>query len=256
MTAAPTTAALEFRGATAWRRNLRLHGWTIAVWLVLLAMVPYWRSLSEQDFKFDIQSLAIDALPLCFAAMAQAVIVISGGIDLSIGSLMGVINVLCARDGLHELPAGARLLGPARRSDDAGERFHGADHHPDADPRHRGHARDALRLAGSRTLDHGDPRRGRSARLLRPGARRRGHDRNPERGGRGLRSASARLGAAPLASPRARALRGRLEPQLRLSQRHRCRPDARRRLPVGRHLHRAGGPRALGLLGHRRPELR
>jgi ribose transport system permease protein len=96
-----TTAAadaLEFRGAPPWRRNLRLHGWTIAVWLVLLALVPYWRSLSEQDFKFDVQALAIDALPLCFAAMAQAIIVISGGIDLSIGSLMGVINVLSARE--------------------------------------------------------------------------------------------------------------------------------------------------------------
>jgi ribose transport system permease protein len=93
-----TAEALEFRGAAPWRRNLRLHGWTIAVWLVLLAMVPYWRSLSEQDFKFDVQAVAIDALPLCFAAMAQAIIVISGGIDLSIGSLMGVINVLSARE--------------------------------------------------------------------------------------------------------------------------------------------------------------
>jgi ribose transport system permease protein len=96
-TTAPT-AELEFRGAAPWRRALRLHGWTVAVWLVLLAMVPYWRSLSEQDFRFDIQALAIDALPLCFAAMAQAVVVISGGIDLSIGSLMGVINVLSAKE--------------------------------------------------------------------------------------------------------------------------------------------------------------
>lgn len=93
-TAAP---ALEFRGAAPWRRALRLHGWTVAVWLVLLAMVPYWRSLSEQDFKFDLQALAVDALPLCFAAMAQAIIVISGGIDLSIGSLMAVVNVVSAR---------------------------------------------------------------------------------------------------------------------------------------------------------------
>jgi ribose transport system permease protein len=92
------TTALEFRGAAPWRRALRLHGWTIAVWLVLLAMVPYWRSLSEQGFEFDLQALAIDALPLCFAAMAQAIVVISGGIDLSIGSLMGVVNVLSARE--------------------------------------------------------------------------------------------------------------------------------------------------------------
>jgi ribose transport system permease protein len=93
-TAAP---ALEFRGAAPWRRALRLHGWTVAVWLVLLAMVPYWRSLSEQDFKFDLQAVAVDALPLCFAAMAQAVVIISGGIDLSIGSLMAVVNVVSAR---------------------------------------------------------------------------------------------------------------------------------------------------------------
>jgi ribose transport system permease protein len=97
-TASAAPAAMEFRGAAPWRRALRLHGWTIAVWLVLIAMVPYWRSLSEQDFKFDLQALAIDALPLCFAAMAQAVVVISGGIDLSIGSLMGVVNVLSARE--------------------------------------------------------------------------------------------------------------------------------------------------------------
>jgi ribose transport system permease protein len=96
MTSAPVTA-IEFRGAAPWRRAIRLHGWTIAVWLILLAMVPYWRSLSQQDFKFDVSSVAIDALPLCFAAMAQAVVVISGGIDLSIGSLMGVVNVLSAK---------------------------------------------------------------------------------------------------------------------------------------------------------------
>ena len=94
---APAATAMEFRGAAAWRRNLRLHGWTIAVWVVLLAMVPYWRSLSQQPWEFDIQALAIDALPLAFAAMAQAVVVISGGIDLSVGSLMAVVNVLSAK---------------------------------------------------------------------------------------------------------------------------------------------------------------
>jgi ribose transport system permease protein len=81
----------------AWRRNLRLHGWTIGVWLILLALVPYWRSLSQQSFEFDIQALSIDALPLCFAAMAQAVVVISGGIDLSVGSLIGLMNVVSAK---------------------------------------------------------------------------------------------------------------------------------------------------------------
>jgi ribose transport system ATP-binding protein len=47
--------------------------------------------------SFDAQSLAMAALPLAFAAAAQALIVISGGIDLSIGSVMAVANVLAAR---------------------------------------------------------------------------------------------------------------------------------------------------------------
>jgi ribose transport system ATP-binding protein len=47
--------------------------------------------------SFDAQSLAMAALPLTCAAAAQAVVVISGGIDLSIGSVIAVANVLAAR---------------------------------------------------------------------------------------------------------------------------------------------------------------
>ena len=46
---------------------------------------------------FDLESLAMGALPLAFAAAAQAVVVIAGGIDLSIGSMIAVANVLAAR---------------------------------------------------------------------------------------------------------------------------------------------------------------
>jgi len=46
--------------------------------------------------SFDAQSVAMAALPLACAASAQAVVVISGGIDLSIGSVMAVANVLAA----------------------------------------------------------------------------------------------------------------------------------------------------------------
>lgn len=46
--------------------------------------------------SFDAQSLAMGAMPLAFAAAAQAVVLISGGIDLSVGSMMAVSNVLAA----------------------------------------------------------------------------------------------------------------------------------------------------------------
>ena len=50
------------------------------------------------------------ALPLAFAAMAQAVIVISGGIDLSLGSVLGFAGVLVG-GGVFELRRQFGLLG-------------------------------------------------------------------------------------------------------------------------------------------------
>ncbi len=54
-------------------------------------------ALIHPDFgSFDVQSLALGALPLAMAAAAQTIVVISGGIDLSVGSLIAVSNVLAA----------------------------------------------------------------------------------------------------------------------------------------------------------------
>jgi ribose transport system permease protein len=53
------------------------------------------------------------ALPLACAAAAQAVVVISGGIDLSIGSVMAVANVLAARTMNSANFGEALLLGVA-----------------------------------------------------------------------------------------------------------------------------------------------
>ncbi len=59
--------------------------------------------------SFDAQSVAMAALPLACAAAAQAVVVISGGIDLSIGSVMAVANVLAAST-MKEASLGEALL--------------------------------------------------------------------------------------------------------------------------------------------------
>ena len=62
--------------------------------LLLAGLVLYWRTIPAQWGTFDVQSLAIDALPFAFAAMAQAVVIISGGIDLSVGSMMALVGAL------------------------------------------------------------------------------------------------------------------------------------------------------------------
>jgi ribose transport system permease protein len=83
-------------------RFARRHGWTIGVYVLLLLLVLYWRSQTNLPWgPFDVQSLAIDALPLAFAACGQAVVIISGGIDLSVGSMMSLVNVVSAKYMLH-----------------------------------------------------------------------------------------------------------------------------------------------------------
>jgi ribose transport system permease protein len=84
------------------RRLLRRHGWTVGVYLLLLVLVVYWRSATALPWgPFDVQSVCIDTLPLAFAACGQAIVIISGGIDLSIGSLMSLVNVVAARWMIH-----------------------------------------------------------------------------------------------------------------------------------------------------------
>jgi ribose transport system permease protein len=73
-------------------RRLRPLGMPVLFTAAMLAT-----ALIHPEFgPFDVQSLALGALPLALAAAAQAIVVISGGIDLSIGSLIAVANVLAA----------------------------------------------------------------------------------------------------------------------------------------------------------------
>ena len=92
-----TVAAAPARRRIHWRRLARRHAWTLGIYILLVGLILYWRTIPAQWGTFDVQSLAIDALPFAFAAMAQAVVIISGGIDLSIGSMMGLVNVLSAK---------------------------------------------------------------------------------------------------------------------------------------------------------------
>ncbi len=92
------TTATSARAGFDWRRAVRRHGWTVGVFLLLVGLVLYWRSSTTVTWgTFDVQSLAIDAMPLAFVAMGQAIVIISGGIDLSVGAMMSLVNVLAAK---------------------------------------------------------------------------------------------------------------------------------------------------------------
>jgi ribose transport system permease protein len=78
------------------RRSLRRDPGLFSMPALLIVSLAITVAIHPQFSDFDLQSLAMGALPLAFAAAAQTVAVISGGIDLSIGSAMAVANVLAA----------------------------------------------------------------------------------------------------------------------------------------------------------------
>jgi len=60
-------------------------------------MLLYERLIRSSAFSsFDIQSLVDGAFPLALAAMAQACVVLTGGIDLSVGAVITLANVVAA----------------------------------------------------------------------------------------------------------------------------------------------------------------
>jgi len=96
------TAATQAIGGTtrrptdvvaAWARG---NAWALGLTGFLVLLLVFTRSIQPNYGVAGIQGLAISVLPLAFAAVAQAVVVISGGVDLSIGSMMALTSIVAA----------------------------------------------------------------------------------------------------------------------------------------------------------------
>ncbi len=82
-------------------RLLRRHAALLVMPMLVALFLAATVAIHPAFGAFDVQSLALGALPLALAAAAQTVVVLSGGIDLSVGSLMAVANVVAARTMQH-----------------------------------------------------------------------------------------------------------------------------------------------------------
>ncbi len=148
----------------------------------------------------QLQGLAIGALPLAMAAVAQAIVVISGGIDLSIGSMMALTSVTAAvlmKDQPEAFASpssiGVLVLGLILGHHQRRARGH------HARPRHRRHAGDVVRVGRCRAARpaHAGRRRRRTGSGARDGLDRQRMD--PERAGHAAGHRRRRLDpAAPL----------------------------------------------------------
>jgi ribose transport system permease protein len=84
----PSSRANRFR---------RRQGWVVGV-AVLLGVLVFWRYSQIPAFgPFEVRGIVAGTMTLALLAMAQSVIVISGGIDLSVGAMMVLANCIAAR---------------------------------------------------------------------------------------------------------------------------------------------------------------
>jgi ribose transport system permease protein len=93
-----TAAAIASRQRTldAVVATARRNTWTIGLLGFLALLLAFTKLIQPSYGVAAVQGLGIGVLPLAFAAVAQAVAVIGGGIDLSIGSMMALTSVVTA----------------------------------------------------------------------------------------------------------------------------------------------------------------
>jgi ribose transport system permease protein len=93
-----TAAAIETpqRRIDAATAAARRNTWTIALVGFLAVLLVFTKFLQPSYGVAAVQGLGSSVLPLALAAVAQAIVVISGGIDLSIGSMMALTSVITA----------------------------------------------------------------------------------------------------------------------------------------------------------------
>lgn len=75
---------------------LRRNSWSVSLLGLLLAVLAFTKLIQPSYGAAELQDLARGALPLALAAVAQAIVVISGGIDLSVGPMMALASVVAA----------------------------------------------------------------------------------------------------------------------------------------------------------------
>jgi ribose transport system permease protein len=95
-TAAGSVESTRSRALGGLPSLVRRNTWPLALIGFLALLLLFTRAINPHYGVPGIQGLAISVMPIALAAVAQAIAVISGGIDLSIGSMMALTSVVAA----------------------------------------------------------------------------------------------------------------------------------------------------------------
>ena len=93
---APADTAERATPLAALGDALRRDAWLVGLACLVGLLLIFTRLINGNYAASGIESLAVSVLPLALASLAQTVVVISGGIDLSIASMMALTNVVAA----------------------------------------------------------------------------------------------------------------------------------------------------------------
>jgi ribose transport system permease protein len=74
----------------------RRNGWTLGLFGFLVVLLAFTKLINPDYGIPGLQSLAIAVLPLGLATVGQAIVIISGGIDLSVSAMMALCGVVAA----------------------------------------------------------------------------------------------------------------------------------------------------------------
>jgi ribose transport system permease protein len=97
MTAAsPPADKIRPNALSAARDALGRGAWVSGLAGLIVLLVIFTRIINPSYGASGIQGLAVNMLPLAFATVAQTIVVIAGGIDLSIASMMALTNMVAA----------------------------------------------------------------------------------------------------------------------------------------------------------------
>ena len=77
-------------------RALARNAWTLGLWLLLAGLFVATKVIQPEFGASGLESLARASVPFAFATAAMAIVVIAGGIDLSIAAVMAVASVSAA----------------------------------------------------------------------------------------------------------------------------------------------------------------
>jgi len=79
------------------RRFAKRNGWVLGLWTLLGAMLVFTKIIQPDYGPGAFLILTVAALPFAFASAGQAMVIIAGGIDLSMAAMMALLSVSAAR---------------------------------------------------------------------------------------------------------------------------------------------------------------